>query len=146
VVGTLGVEAWADSLQPIHTLELVVNGRVVERAVDGGGTDRLALRTQLHLPGSAWVAARSVSRHILWHEWPIHVAAHTSPVYVSCDGQELFNAADAAFMLTLLDGGLTYLDTLSIPASPEKREEIKNVFRRAQAELHRRMHAHGVEH
>lgn len=144
--GTLGVEAWADSLQPIHALELVVNGRVVERAVDEAGTGRLALRTQLRLPGSAWVAARCVSRHILWHEWPIHLAAHTSPVYVSAGGQELFNPADAAFMLTLLDGGLAYLDTLSIPASPEKQEQIRGVFRRAQAELHRRMHAHGVAH
>ena len=144
--GTLEVEAWMQSLQPVHELHLVVNGRVVERAVEPNGAGQIRLRTKVRLPGSAWIAARCASRLQVWHEWPIHVAAHTSPVYVVAGGQELFNPSDATFMLTLLDGGLTYLDTLSIPASAEKHERIKAVFRAAQAELHRRLHAHGVQH
>jgi hypothetical protein len=49
-------------------------------------------------------------------------------------------------MLTMLDGGLTYLDTLSIPASPARQEKIKDVFRQAETELHRRLHTHGHGH
>lgn len=144
--GTLEVEAWSDSVQPIHVLELVVNGKVVDRAVKEKGSGHIHLKSKLRLNGSAWVAARCVSRLVVWHEWPINVAAHTSPVYVTAGGQDLFNEADATFMLTLLDGGLTYLDTLSIPASRDKQEKIKNVFRSAQADLHRRLHEHGHHH
>ncbi len=144
--GTLEVEAWADSLQPIHELQIVANGRVVEQASAQEGSGRLHLRTKVRLPGSGWLAARCVSKLVLWHGWPINVAAHTSPVYVVAGGAELFSPSDATYMLTLLDGGLTYLDTLSIPASAEKQEEIKAVFRRAQAELHARLHRHGIAH
>jgi hypothetical protein len=140
--GTLEAEAWADSVQTIHELQLVVNGQVVDRAVQEGGTKHLRLRSKVCLNDSAWLAARCLSRLTLWQTWPINVAAHTSPVYVVAGGQELFSPSDAAFMLTLLDGGLTYLDTLSIPANARKQEEIKAVLRRAQAELHRRIHAH----
>jgi hypothetical protein len=144
--GTLEVEAWADSLQPIHELQIVANGRVVERASAQEGSGRLHLRTKVRLPGSGWLAARCVSKLVVWHIWPIQVAAHTSPVYVVAGGAELFSPSDATYMLTLLDGGLTYLDTLSIPASAAKQEEIKAVFRRAQAELHARLHRHGIAH
>jgi hypothetical protein len=67
-------------------------------------------------------------------------------VYIVAGEQELFNQSDATYMLTLLDGGLTYLDTLSIPYSMQKHEAIKDVFRQAQAGLHRRMHAHNHAH
>ena len=144
--GTVAVQAWARSVQPIHELQLVVNGRVVERVRRQAGAGEIEMRVPLQLRGSAWVAARAVSELVVWHEWPINIAAHTSPVYVVAGDEELFNPGDATFMLTLLDGGLAYLDTLSIPASPQKNEAIKAVFRRAQAELHRRMHAHGVKH
>ncbi|MDI7275636.1 MAG: CehA/McbA family metallohydrolase, partial [Anaerolineae bacterium] len=144
--GTLEIEAWADSLQPIHELQIVANGQVVERAAAQEGSGRLRLRAQVRLSGSGWLAARCVSRLVVWHGWPVNVAAHTSPVYVVAGGAELFSPSDATYMLTLLDGGLTYLDTLSIPASPQKHEEIKAVFRRAQAELHRRLHSQGVKH
>lgn len=88
------------------------------------------------------MAARCISRLVVFHGWPVNVAAHTSPVYIVVAEQEIFNPSDATYMLTLLDGGLTYLDTLSIPASPEKHEQIKSVFRRAQAALHQRLHPH----
>lgn len=144
--GTLGVQAWADSVHPIHALELVVNGRVVDRAAAPDGQHRIQLDSVVRLQGSAWIAARCVSRLVVWHCWPVNVAAHTSPVYVVAGGQEIFSPSEATFMLTMLDGGLTYLDTLSIPASPEKHNQIKQVFRQAQAEMHRRLHAHGHGH
>ena len=51
-----------------------------------------------------------------------------------------------AYMLTLLEGGLTWLDTLSIPASAERQAAIKQSFLTAQDILHKRLHAHGVKH
>jgi hypothetical protein len=141
--GTLEVEAWAQSVQPFHELQVVANGRVVARREATEGTTRTRLSAQVRLRGSGWLAARCVSRLKVWHVWPVHIAAHTSPVYVVASGEELFSPSDAAYMLTLLDGGLTWLDTLSIPASPEKHQRIREVFHHAQQHLQGRLHEHG---
>lgn len=137
--GTLEVEAWVESAQPFHELQIVVNGRVVARQVAKEGTLRARLHSKVRLEGSAWIAARCVSQLKVWHCWPIHIAAHTSPVYVRCNDQELFSPSDATYMLTLIDGGLTWLDTLSIPASPEHHARIRGVFEAARASLSRRL-------
>jgi hypothetical protein len=46
-------------------------------------------------------------------------------------------------MMTLLDGGMTWLDTLSIPANPERQARIRGVFQQAKEALHQRLHAAG---
>ena len=73
------------------------------------------------------------------HCWPIHLGAHTSPVYVVAGGEELFSPSDATYMLTLIDGGMTYLDTLSVRYQEERHRQMKAIFEQARAELHRRM-------
>ena len=92
------------------------------------------------------MAARCVSHHKVWHGWPIHVAAHTSPVYARCGDAELFSFSDATYMLTLIDGGLTWLDTLSIPANPERQAAIRGVFESARASLQGRLAQHSHDH
>jgi hypothetical protein len=140
--GTLGVEVWVQSVQPFHELQIVVNGQVVAREVVEEGALETRLRSKVRLKGSAWIAARCVSQLKVWHCWPIHIAAHTSPVYVCCGDQELFSPSDATYMLTLIDGGLTWLDTLSIPASPERHARIRGVFEAARASLSQRLAGH----
>jgi hypothetical protein len=141
--GTLEVEAWARSVQPFHELQVVANGKVVAREPSAEGTTHAHLSAQVRLAGSGWLAARCVSRLKVWHIWPVHIAAHTSPVYVVAGGEELFSPSDATYMLTLLEGGLTWLDTLSIPASPERQQRVRQVFEHAQQHLHGRLHGHG---
>jgi hypothetical protein len=62
------------------------------------------------------------------------------------DNRRQFSPSDATYMLTLLDGGLAWLDTLSIPASPERQTEIKRWFHQAQHELQHRLHGHAHPH
>ena len=131
--GTLGVEVYAQSILPFHQLEIVVNGLVVESKAAGEGLKQMRLSSQVNMATSGWIAARCVSRFKVWHEWPVHVAAHTSPVYVNAGTSKLFSPSDATYMLTLLEGGLTWLDTLSIPASPPQDTRIREVFERAHA-------------
>jgi hypothetical protein len=138
--GTLGVEARAESVTPFHRLEVVVNGRVVASEASEVGARQLSVKTTVRLDGSAWLAARCTSRHIAWHDWPLNVAAHTSPVYVVVGDEVQFSPADAAYMLTMLDGGLAWLDTLSIPADAERQARIRGVFVQAKEALHRRLH------
>ena len=144
--GTLSVEARAESVLPFHRLEVVVNGRVAASEVCEPGARQLSVKANLRLEGSAWLAARCVSQHIAWHDWPLNLAAHTSPVYVVAGDQVLFNPADAAYMMTILDGGMAWLDTLSIPADAERQARIRGVFQQAKEALHRRLHGEGHDH
>ncbi|HEU5314724.1 MAG TPA: CehA/McbA family metallohydrolase [Chloroflexota bacterium] len=148
--GTLHVEAVAESVVKFDALEVVVNGRVVasETGVVAGpdGTYRCRLAAPVAVSGSAWIAARVASDMDRWIGSPRRVAAHTSPVYVVAGAQELFSPSDATYMLTLLEGGLTWLDTLSIPADPERHARNRKVFEDARGQLHQRLHAHGEGH
>ncbi len=77
---------------------------------------------------------------------PTHVGAHTSPVYVRCGDDEVFNPSAATYMLTLIDGGLTWLDTLSVPASTEHQARVRGVFEAARARLEARLASHVHTH
>jgi hypothetical protein len=144
--GTLHVEAHAESVVPFHSLEVVMNGSVVasQRSEDGAYSCRL--RAPLRVPGSAWVAARCTSRMERWIGTSQVVAAHTSPVYVVAGGEELFSPSDATYLLTMLEGGLTWLDTLSIAADPERHARHRRVFRDALGRVRERLHRHGPRH
>ncbi len=144
--GTLEVRASAQCAWPLNLLEIVVNGRVVASAESREGAARLSVTRKVKLTGSAWIAARCGSRFVRHTNWGEPIGAHTSPVYVVVDNQELFSPSDASYMLTLIDGGLTYLDTLSVRYDEERHRKMKAVYQRAQALLHARMHAHGPGH
>lgn len=137
--GTLELSARARSAWPIHALEIVVNGEVVADSRREQGARSLSLRHQLKLSGSAWIAARCGSALQAQHCWPIHLGAHTSPVYVVCGKEELFSPSDATYMLTLLDGGMTYLDTLSVRYSDRRHAEIKALYAQARGILQQRL-------
>ncbi|MDO8969901.1 MAG: CehA/McbA family metallohydrolase, partial [Saprospiraceae bacterium] len=144
--GTLEVEAWVQSVQPFHELQILVNGKIVDSQSADDGVLETHLRSKIHLESSAWIAARCISRLMVWHIWPTHIAAHTSPVYVRCGEQDLFNPSDAAFMLTLIEGGLTWLDKLSIPANPEQQRRNRKVFESARDKLGSRIARHTHSH
>lgn len=140
--GTLEVEASCSSLWPIHRLEIVVNGRVVAATHTKRGARQLSLNERVTIERSCWLAARCGSNLIVSHCWPIHLGAHTSPVYVICNNEELFSPSDASYMLTLIDGGLTYLNTLSVRYNEQRHREMKAILERTRKELHHRLHRH----
>jgi hypothetical protein len=137
--GTLEVEAWGESVQPFHELQIIVNGRIAAREATEEGVAKMRLRAKVRVGGSAWITVRCLSRLKVWHCWPIHIAAISSPVYIRCGDEELFSPSDASYMLTLIEGGLTWLDTLSIPASPDQHARIRGVFEAARTSLSRRL-------
>ncbi len=144
--GTVEVHATAECMWPMHRLEVVMNGKVVGDAFEEKGARTLEVRTKVKVDGSSWIAARAASSHKRVHSWSGNLAAHTSPVYIVVPGTELFSPSDATYMLTLIDGGLTYLDTLSVRYDEQRHNAIKAIYRAAQTELHARMHAHGGAH
>jgi len=125
---------------------IVVNGNVVARRSSAKGVRKLSIKKQVSVKGSCWIAARCSSNLMVHHCWPIHLGAHTSPVYVVAGGEELFSPSDASYMLTLIDGGLTYLDTLSVRFDAKRHRQLKAVYQKARRMLLDRMHAHGHSH
>ena len=136
---TVEVEARAECAWPIDLLEVVVNGTVVAAASSRRGARALSLREQVRLEGSCWIAARCGSRTRVNHCWPIHLGAHTSPIYVIAAGQVIFSPSDATYMLTLIDGGVTYLDTLSVRFDEKRHRAMKAIFEKARREIARRL-------
>jgi len=147
--GRLHVEAEAIATAPVHRLEIVFNGNVIAEEAAAAGARSLSLSAQVEVPGSGWLAARCVSEHKAWHLWPVHFGGHTSPVYVVAGGEEVFDAAIGQYLITVMDGGLTWLDTLATRATPERHNAIRRVFDEAIAEVRSRLprgaHAHPGE-
>ena len=113
--GTVEVEAWAESILPIHTLEIVQQGRVVASTEDLKGTRRLDLKARIRVGGHTWLTARCGGPNY-YDATPHHdeknrgIFAHTSPIYVACGGEwQMFDKAVAQYMLTLVDGSLAYI-------------------------------------
>jgi hypothetical protein len=83
------------------------------------------LRTTVHLSHDTWIAARVGG--VDYYNFQAHrdlwgrgVMAHTSPVYVGCgDEYRVFSEATAQYMLTLIEGSLTYVNGLSPQHSQE---------------------------
>ncbi len=159
--GTLEIEAGAESILPIHTLQIVQQGRVVASTDEAKGARRLRLRASLRVDGHCWLAARCAGPgyQALPHhdEWKRGVMAHTSPIYVAVGGEYApFSMEDAQYMLTLVEGGLTYIRTLAPRRDPElttyqhshtdHQAFLEEPFHQAREAIHRRMHQLGIPH
>lgn len=112
--GTIEVEAWAESIFPIHTLQIVQRGEVVASVDNEKGTRRLELKAALKVDGHSWIAARCGGpgyEPVLHHDgWGRGIFAHTSPVYVAVGGDWwMYDGEVAQYLLTLTEGNLTYV-------------------------------------
>lgn len=130
---TLEIRASVDSIYPVTDLEIVHDGRVVERTTaDGSG--HLRLDTRLRVDRAGWLAARAVGPSIAWHGWPIRTAAHTSPVYLS-GATAPRDPGDIAFLSAIIEGGLTWIDTLALIPDAATGQRMRRVFEDAQRTL-----------
>ena len=127
--GTVEVEAWAESIFPIHTLQIVNAGEIIASSDEAKGARRLTLKTQVKIDQHTWLAARcagpqyassayganpqgglDVTSQAHHDGWARGIFAHTSPIYVAVNEPWwMFNADTAHYMLTLVDGSLKYI-------------------------------------
>jgi hypothetical protein len=160
--GTVEVEAVAESIFPIQTLEIVVGGQVVAATSEPGGARRLTLRAPLRVDANTWVAARcggpgyyDMAR--FRDCWGRGMFAHTSPIYLAVGGAwQMFDPATAQYMLTLIDGSLAYMRNTAAYDPPgavthhhgeeDHQAFLERPFQEAAAAIHRRMHALGIAH
>ena len=144
--GTIEVVADAQCFVPIHRLEVIFNGKVVASREEPSGARTMHLAEKVRVEGPGWLAARCSSHSGPTTVWRFKIAAHTSPVYVQVPGRELFSPEAAAYFLKLIDGAQLYVETLGTRADAESYGQVRKVYTDARAELHRRMHQHGISH
>ncbi len=160
--GTVEVTVEAESILPIHSLEIVQEGRVVASSNESAGARRLSLNAKVKVEGHSWLAARcggpgyaeSVP-HL--DGWGRGVMAHTSPVYIACGGEWwMFNREGAEYMLTLVDGCISYVRHTSRQhrsgevthhhGEEDHMAYLERPFVEAREAIHRRMHQYGIPH
>ena len=113
--------------------------------------------------GGVWgLAARcggpGYSRSVAHHDgWGRGIMAHTSPVYVAV-GEDwwMFDSGAASYMLTLIEGSLSYIRTRSPQHEPgsvthhhgeaDHTAYLERPFLEAREAIHRRMHRYGIAH
>ncbi|MGH2640553.1 MAG: CehA/McbA family metallohydrolase, partial [Actinomycetota bacterium] len=111
--GTVSVEAVAESVLPMASLQLVVNGEVVDAVSEPSPARRLALSATVRIDGDSWIAARCGGPGYFDSErhrdvWGRGIFAHTSPIYVACS-EDPWSRADPANderMRVLIESGL----------------------------------------
>jgi hypothetical protein len=138
--GRVEVEAHARCTKPLHRLDVVCNGKVVASQVEKRGARELRLQDKVSLAGPGWLAARCYSRV---ETLGSRVVAHTSPVYFTVPGKELFSAPVASYMLRLIDGAELWTRDLAIRPDPETMERLLRVFADAKAALQERLRRNG---
>ena len=116
--GTVEVQATARSILPVHTLQIVHNGRVVAQTDEPRGARSLSLHTGLAVGEHGWLCARVSGPNyepIAHHDtWSRGVFAHTSPIYVASGGDwAMADRSGLEYMLTLVGGSLEYIRQLS---------------------------------
>jgi hypothetical protein len=160
---TIEVTAQAQSIFPLGALEVVLGGEVVaatETVEQGEGLHTLQLKARIRVSGDGWLAARCAGRGYTavphFDSWRRGIMAHTSPVYISTGEPAPVQAATFDYMLTAIEGSLSYIRTLSPQHRPawtthhhgqaDHLAYLEQPFLEAREALHRRLHALGLHH
>ncbi|MGH2525195.1 MAG: CehA/McbA family metallohydrolase, partial [Actinomycetota bacterium] len=114
--GMASVSAVAESVFPMGSLEIIVNGEVVASADTESNDRRMELRADVRVDEDSWIAARCGGAG--YFDGPVHrdpwsrpIFAHTSPVYVACgDGEwSRFDRERLRTMASMIDAGIERL-------------------------------------
>lgn len=140
--GAVEIRAIAESFWPLALLEIVCNGKAIASETSSLGERILKIKCRLPITGSVWIAARC-SGH---SSFDGNKVAHTSPVYINCGNARLFDAPAAQHFLSLVNGGIEYLNTLATVFDESSRKRMVKLFKEVQKELKGRLLVEGNGH
>lgn len=129
------VQATVRSHVPLTAVEVIVNGRVAAR------TEGRSIDQKIQLERSSWIAVRASGP---WHRLILNdtsAFAHSSPVYVRLAGKPIAEPADLQFYIDWIDRLIARTAKAGRFSTPARREEMLNLFRRAQEEYRKRLRA-----
>ncbi|HEY3234065.1 MAG TPA: CehA/McbA family metallohydrolase [Polyangiaceae bacterium] len=159
--GTVEVVAQAECFFPLHTLQIVQQGKVVAEVEEPKGSRRLTLKAKVTVQSDNWLAARcggpGYSGIPHYGGWQRGMFAHTSPIYVACgEGWKLYDPNTVQYMLTMVERGLAYVrhtapqrraGTVSYHHGEEDHlKYLERPYHQALEAIHRRMHELGIAH
>ena len=116
--GYVEVEVSAESVLPIHRLDIIVNGNVVATTQSVEGKRNLEIKEQVKIDSHSWIAVRCGSPDYFgdpdYDEMKRGIYAHTSPVYVEVGGDwYMFDRNTLEHMLTVVNGDIEYIESTS---------------------------------
>ncbi len=112
---------------PLESLELIVNGRVVARAL-GNGEMELGLSHSLQIDRSSWIALRS------FEKCPLdNIFAHTSPAYLLVERRPVLVADDISDLIEKVDELIDYTRKVDGFRSENHRRETLELYHKARA-------------
>ena len=94
--GTVPITARARAADPLKSMELVFNGRVVARGKLSVDKRSAAIDAEVRLDAGGWLSVRA-------HGTAANRQAHTSPFYVDIAGKGGSSAEDAKYFLEWID-------------------------------------------
>ena len=103
------------AVTPFSELQIVVNGRVVQKLAPPGGMKQEAwydLTGTIPLEGPSWVAARAFGKAA---DGSPDAEAHTNPVYVHVDGKAPYDRGSLDHLVGKLDGLMAKTRARSFP-------------------------------
>lgn len=124
------VEVEARSIFPMHTLDIVQNGKVV-RSVKPADPYQATFSESVPVDRSGWIAARVTGperQHLMMDSY---VYAHTSPVYLVKEGSRPTSLEDARYFLRWIDRVLELLERSPAFDTPAQKQEVIQLWRRA---------------
>lgn len=134
----LKFEVRMESIAPIDALDLIVNGKVVERLPVSSDGRRAAASGEIVVDRSSWIALRASSERPSADVFDLYPYAVTSPVYVTVDGKERRSKDDAEFFIVWIDRLIGYArDKAAFNTDAERAIVLEN-FEKARKEFERR--------
>jgi len=128
------VKAEVRSIQPLDSLELVSNGKVIKKIdlknLPPSPMFKESLIAELRPQRSGWLAARAIFTSPDGHMRQ----AHTSPVYIALDGKPTASKADAEYMIRWIDRLLQVANKPSRYSSDTERAGVRAIFQKARQE------------
>lgn len=103
IVGNRGVKVKAEALSitPLDSLQIIVNGDIVQ-TVPATNKERVVFDGTVAMPDGGWIAARVLGPHSKYIG-DDYAFAHTSPVYVVRNGRKFVKAEDVQFLSQTVD-------------------------------------------
>lgn len=126
------IKAQLHSIEPISSLELIYNGKIVRQiSLDDKPSSPLlkhSIELKLKPNRSGWVATQA----IFTAPDGCLRQAHTSPVYIIVDGKPTASKQDAEYMIGWIDRLIKVSEKPGRYPSGEEREKAQAIFREAQ--------------
>ena len=125
------VSATARSIFEMDRLEILRDGEVIH-VVEADGAKSLDAELELRVESSGWIAARVLgpTQHGAMDSY---LFAHTNPVFVIADGEQIRSARDAAFFVDWIDKTLADLRAMDRWDDPAHKVKVLETFEMGRA-------------